>query len=72
MHQDKLRRASEQIWLWCPEDGKTILTVLSSDTQVPSDHLVLLEGFAALLHRAPPVLAQRQDPRRSFHEITLS
>lgn len=72
MYWEKLGRASEQIQIQCPGEGETSLTALSSDTQLLSDHLVLLEGFAALLHHAPPVLVQTGDLRRSFHKITLS
>lgn len=60
MYWEKLGRASEQIQIQCPGEGETSLTALSSDTQVLSDHLVLLEGFAALLHHAPPVLVDRR------------
>lgn len=68
MRWEKVGRASEQIWIRCPGEGETVLTALSSDRQVLSDHLVLLEGFAALLHHTPPVLAQTGDPRCSFHK----
>lgn len=47
MHWEKLGRTSGQIWIQCPEVGETTLTALSPDTQVLTDHLVLLGSFCS-------------------------
>lgn len=70
MHWEELGKPSEQIQIQCL--GKGEITALSSDIQLLFDHLVLLEGFSALLHHTPPVLVQTGDLRCSFHKVTSS